>query len=94
MSDAVRTLYGPLVSQRYVTDAAIYTAHHRFMVVKNDPFPSSIHPGRSIESRGIFEFSLAFRAIHAFGPQDPSGVKGVNLARYPEPQQNYYALRL
>ena len=32
VSDAVRTLVGPLVQERYVTDVTIYTAHHRLMV--------------------------------------------------------------
>ena len=44
VSDAVWTLYGPLVSERYVTDVTIYTAHHRFMVGISDPFLRSMNP--------------------------------------------------
>ena len=67
------------VEERCVTDATIYTARHRFMVVKNDPFPSSTCPGRSIRSRGMSKFSSGFRAVNTFSHHDCSGVKGSTL---------------
>ena len=37
-SDAIHTLIGTPVKERYVTDVTIYTAHHRFSVDQNDSF--------------------------------------------------------
>ena len=44
VSDAVHTLMGPLVRERYVTDVTSYTAPHRVMVAPNDSYPRSIDP--------------------------------------------------
>ena len=54
VSDTVRTPYGPLVSQRYVTDIASYTARHGVMVGINDPFLRSMSP-LAIIYRAIFK---------------------------------------
>ena len=37
VSDAVRTFIGPSILGAFVTDTAIYTAHHRFTVRFSDP---------------------------------------------------------
>ena len=50
------------------------------MVVKNDPFPSSIRPARPIGSRGILELTSGFRAVNTFGHHDRYEVKGLTLS--------------
>ena len=65
VSDAVHTLMGPLVRERYVTDVMSYTAPHRVMVAPNDSYPRSIDPLAII---GREEIKILRQELEIFTP--------------------------